>query len=218
MAEQKLLSMLPEEFRPTYREILTIPDPEVRALVKAADKLSAYLKCVEELKAGNLEFKKAGEQTYEALRQNPLPALAYFMERFLPGFHLTLDELQGSGDEIFGQTTLDLTSGKDRTDDSRSHIWKGRYTAMKAIVTVIGKDQVGITAAVCSLLAQHSINILDISQTILQEYFTMVMLVDTTACDKSIVEISQLLEDAGRERNLSIRIQREDIFNAMHRI
>ena len=76
---------------------------------------------------------------------------------------------------------------------------------MKAIVTVIGKDQVGITAAVCSLLAQHSINILDISQTILQEYFTMVMLVDTTACDKSIVEISQLLEDAGRERNLSIR-------------
>ena len=84
---------------------------------------------------------------------------------------------------------------------------------MKAIVTVIGKDQVGITAAVCSLLAQHSINILDISQTILQEYFTMVMLVDTAACDKSIVEISQLLE-----RGLSIRIQREDIFNAMHRI
>ncbi len=77
---------------------------------------------------------------------------------------------------------------------------------MKAIVTVIGKDQVGITAAVCSLLA------------ILQDYFTMVMLVDTTACDKSIVEISQLLEDAGSERNLSIRIQREDIFNAMHRI
>ena len=52
---------------------------------------------------------------YEALRQNPLPALAYFMERFLPGFHLTLDELQGSGDEIFGQTTIDLTSGKEGT-------------------------------------------------------------------------------------------------------
>lgn len=89
---------------------------------------------------------------------------------------------------------------------------------MKAIVTVIGKDQVGITAAVCSLLAQHSINILDISQTILQDYFTMVMLVDTTGCDQSIVEISNLLEEAGKERNLSIRIQREDIFNAMHRI
>ena len=82
---------------------------------------------------------------------------------------------------------------------------------MKAIVTVIGKDQVGITAAVCSLLAQHSINILDISQTILQEYFTMVMLVDTAACDKSIVEISQLLEQAGQERGLSIRIQRETL-------
>ena len=89
---------------------------------------------------------------------------------------------------------------------------------MKAIVTVIGKDQVGIIAAVCTLLSARNVNVLDISQTILQEYFTMVMLVDTTACDKSIVEISQLLEDAGSERNLSIRIQREDIFNAMHRI
>ena len=73
--------------------VLTIPDPEVRALVKAADKLSAYLKCVEELKAGNLEFKRAKEQTFEALAQNPLPALSYFMEHFLPGFDLTLDEL-----------------------------------------------------------------------------------------------------------------------------
>ena len=89
---------------------------------------------------------------------------------------------------------------------------------MRAIVTVIGKDQVGIIASVCALLAEHNVNVLDISQTILQDYFTLVMLVDTTACDKSIVEISQLLEDAGRERNLSIRIQREDIFNAMHRI
>ena len=65
----------------------------MRALVKAADKLSAYLKCVEELKAGNLEFKRAKEQTFEALAQNPLPALSYFMEHFLPGFDLTLDEL-----------------------------------------------------------------------------------------------------------------------------
>ena len=93
MAEQKLLSVLPEDLRPVYQEVLTIPDPEVRALVKAADKLSAYLKCVEELKAGNLEFKRAKEQTFEALAQNPLPALSYFMEHFLPGFDLTLDEL-----------------------------------------------------------------------------------------------------------------------------
>jgi len=89
---------------------------------------------------------------------------------------------------------------------------------MRAIVTVLGKDRVGIMSLVCALLAQHNVNILDISQTILQEYFTMVMLVDTAACDKSIVEISQLLEQAGQERGLSIRIQREDIFNAMHRI
>ena len=89
---------------------------------------------------------------------------------------------------------------------------------MKAIVTVIGKDRVGITASVCSLLAQHSINILDISQTVLQEYFTMVMLVDSSACSASIGEMSDLLDQAGQGQGLSIRIQREDIFNAMHRI
>ena len=85
---------------------------------------------------------------------------------------------------------------------------------MKAIVTVIGKDRVGITAAVCALLAQHNINILDISQTVLQDYFTMVMLVDTAACTASIGEMADLLEQAGKEQELSIRIQREDIFNA----
>ena len=89
---------------------------------------------------------------------------------------------------------------------------------MKAIVTVIGKDKVGITATVCSLLAQNNINILDITQTILQDYFTMVMLVDTAACTQSIGDISDILSKAGEEQGLSIRIQREDIFNAMHRI
>ena len=76
----------------------------------------------------------------------------------------------------------------------------------------------GITAAVCSLLAQHQINILDISQTVLQEYFTMVMLVDLTASTSSIGALSAVLEEAGKAQGLSIRIQREDIFNAMHRI
>ena len=89
---------------------------------------------------------------------------------------------------------------------------------MKAIVTVIGKDHVGITAAVCSLLAQHNINILDISQTVLQDYFTMVMLVDTADCADSIASLTDILDQAGREQGLSIRIQREDIFDAMHRI
>jgi len=89
---------------------------------------------------------------------------------------------------------------------------------MKAIVTVIGRDRVGITAAVCSLLAQHNINILDITQTILQGNFTMVMLVDTAACQRSVGELSDLLAEAGVKERLTIRIQREDIFEAMHRI
>ena len=112
-AEQKLLSMLPEDLRGEFEEAVTIPDPQVRALVKAADKLSAYLKCVEERKAGNTEFRSAEEQTYAALRDNPLPALDYFMDRFLPGFQLTLDELQRCGEELAGQTQMDLTTGKE---------------------------------------------------------------------------------------------------------
>ena len=89
---------------------------------------------------------------------------------------------------------------------------------MRAIVTVLGKDRVGITANVCALLAKYGINILDISQTILQEYFTMVMLVDTSACTVSIGEMRDILGKDGEAQNLSIRIQREDIFDAMHRI
>mgnify|MGYP003225104252 CR=1 FL=1 len=89
---------------------------------------------------------------------------------------------------------------------------------MKAVVTVVGKDRVGIIANVCTALAGYQVNVLDINQTVLQEYFTMVMLVDTSACKDSIGEMSDILEQAGKEQELSIRIQREDIFNAMHRI
>ena len=89
---------------------------------------------------------------------------------------------------------------------------------MKAIVTVIGRDKVGITAAVCALLAQHSINILDISQTVLQEYFTMIMLVDASACTVPFAELTALLRSEGEKLGLEIRAQREDIFNAMYRI
>ena len=92
-AQDKLLSMLPPELTPAYEPLVRESDPGVRRYVKAADKLSAYIKCVEELKAGNAEFKKAKEQTYAALLQNPIPALKYFMEHFLDGFELTLDEL-----------------------------------------------------------------------------------------------------------------------------
>ncbi len=87
---------------------------------------------------------------------------------------------------------------------------------MKAIVTVVGKDQVGIIASVCALLSQEGGNILDISQTVLQEYFTMVMLVELA--DPDFTKLSAALDQVGAEKGLSIRMQREEIFNAMHRI
>jgi len=93
-AADKLLTMLPAPLRPAYEPLLSESDPDTAQLVKAADKLSAYLKCVEELKAGNLEFKSAAAQTLEALEALHLPELEYFMTQFLPAFSLTLDELQ----------------------------------------------------------------------------------------------------------------------------
>ncbi len=89
---------------------------------------------------------------------------------------------------------------------------------MRAIVTVIGKDQVGIIASVCALLAERNVNVLDISQTILQDYFTMIMLVDATHTDLPFAQLVTELEHAGKERHLVIHAQREDIFNAMHKI
>ena len=95
-AARRLLDLLPEELRGDYEPLLLESDPELAAVVKAADKLDAYLKCVKELKAGNAEFRKAKEQTYAALMRNPLPALQHFILHFLPSFELTLDELNGS--------------------------------------------------------------------------------------------------------------------------
>ena len=89
---------------------------------------------------------------------------------------------------------------------------------MKAIVTVVGKDAVGIIAAVCVQLASYNINILDISQTVMQGYFTMMMAVDTSACSIPLAQLAQEMEKKGKEINLSIRLQREDIFEAMHRV
>ena len=94
VAEEKLLHMLPEEFQPVYAPILTVTDPETERLVKAADKLSAYIKCVEELKAGNSEFRDAAAQTRAALEEYELPEVAYFLETFMPSFSLTLDQLK----------------------------------------------------------------------------------------------------------------------------
>lgn len=94
VAAEKLLFMLPEEFRGTYRPLLLGSNAEIAALVKAADKLSAYIKCLEELKAGNDEFREAGDQIRGILDASPLPEVQYFLEYFLPGFSLTLDELR----------------------------------------------------------------------------------------------------------------------------
>ena len=94
VAQDKLLSMLPSELVPTYEPLVRESDQSVRRYVKAADKLSAYLKCVEEGKAGNTEFNKAAEQTMAALKDMRMEELDYFVEKFLPAFALTLDELQ----------------------------------------------------------------------------------------------------------------------------
>ena len=89
---------------------------------------------------------------------------------------------------------------------------------MKAIVSVFAKDARGITAYVTSLLAEQEINILDISQTLMQEYFAMIMLVDLEACPLPFTDLSRWLQEKGRDRALDIHIQRSDIFEAMHRI
>lgn len=94
VAERKLLAMLPQELRGAYAPVLTDVDPEVGRLVKAADKLSAYIKCVEELKAGNTEFREAAAQTRAALEGYGLPEVGYFLETFMASFSLTLDELK----------------------------------------------------------------------------------------------------------------------------
>ena len=94
VASDKLLSMLPDELRADYEPIIKIEDETTKKLVKAADKLSAYIKCVEELKAGNLEFKKAAEQTRRALDEMKMPELDYFMAHCMESFSMTLDELE----------------------------------------------------------------------------------------------------------------------------
>ena len=91
---RKLLALLPEQLRESYEPLLLESDPEVAKIVKAADKLSAHIKCLEELKAGNREFEAAARQTHDALVEMHLPCLDYFKGHFLESFKLTLDELE----------------------------------------------------------------------------------------------------------------------------
>lgn len=88
----------------------------------------------------------------------------------------------------------------------------------KAIITVVGKDTVGIIAKVCTYLAENKINILDISQTIVQGYFNMMMIVDVSAMTKTFGEVADELDRVGEEIGVKVKIQREDIFTKMHRI
>lgn len=93
-AEDKLLSFLPGALEGSYRALFAAAhDADIYPLVKAADRLAAYIKCLEELKSGNMEFHRAAEQTMESIRAMELPELTYFLEQFLPSFKLTLDEM-----------------------------------------------------------------------------------------------------------------------------
>lgn len=88
----------------------------------------------------------------------------------------------------------------------------------KTIITVVGKDTVGIIARICTYLAESNVNILDISQTIVQDYFTMMMIADIQNAEKAFAEISDELEAIGEEMGLKVKMQSEDIFQKMHRI
>jgi len=93
VATDKLLTMLPDCIRADFESVIRCGDAQTERIVKAADKLSAYIKCVEELKAGNLEFKKAAEQIRTALDEMELPSVRYFLENCMESFSKTLDEL-----------------------------------------------------------------------------------------------------------------------------
>jgi 5'-deoxynucleotidase len=94
-ARRKFLAMLPPEMADEYEQLFFFDQDEVYVpLVKAADKIAALAKCIEEEKSGNLEFRKAGAEHQEHLLANPLPEVRYFMEKFLPGYRLSLDELK----------------------------------------------------------------------------------------------------------------------------
>ena len=109
-AAEKLLDMLPEELRPAYAPLLAEPSPELKPLVKAADKLAAYIKCIEERRAGNDEFLQAEQKSLETLRGYNMPEVDYFLARFIPAFERTLDEL---GTMEYSEPKLNITSKKE---------------------------------------------------------------------------------------------------------
>lgn len=89
---------------------------------------------------------------------------------------------------------------------------------MRAVVTVVGKDKTGIISKVSSFLAEKNVNILDISQTILEEYFAMIMLVDLSAATEKLADLAEECREMGEKIGMSVHVQHEDIFNAMHKV
>lgn len=88
----------------------------------------------------------------------------------------------------------------------------------RAIITVLGRDQIGIIAWVTGRLAEYHVNVLDISQTIVSEFFTMIMVVDVSTSARGLIELAQELEQEGKEKGLQVKVQQEDVFAFMHRI
>ena len=104
VAADKLLGMLPGELRGAYEPLLREADPEIRRIVKAADKLSAYIKCLEELEAGNNEFGDAAGETLESLRGMEMEEVSWFLDHFAEAFGLTLDGLQKGSPDVSAAT------------------------------------------------------------------------------------------------------------------
>ena len=98
LASEKLVSTLPEKLQGAYRNLLLNDDEDIEKIVKAADKLSAYIKCIEELKSGSDEFRQAASQTMAKIKALGMPEVDYFVENFIPAFELTLDELNFTND------------------------------------------------------------------------------------------------------------------------
>lgn len=126
--------------------------------------------------------------------------------------------LEGTVLQTCSEKTLPLQNESHQTYLSE-HVIKYTYPNMnRTIITVVGKDTVGIIAKVCSFLAENNINILDISQTIVQGYFNMMMIVDPTDSKISFEESSDRLAAIGTELGVQVKCQREDIFDMMHRV
>ena len=89
---------------------------------------------------------------------------------------------------------------------------------MRAIITVVGKDKVGIVAGITTELAKHNINIIDINQTIMEEFFTMILMVDLEKINESFEDIKKALSSEGKKLGVDVKIQREEIFNSMHTV